>query len=353
MADRSQRTEKATPQRIRKAREKGQFPQSREFVAAIQFAVVIALLGPATAAWMEAQHAGMRALLAQAFTAELTPQSLALLARRGLTAGFGPLVMMGGALLGVTLLAQLISTNMGFSLGRLAPSFARMNPLARLREIPRQNLPSAAQAAVLLGLMSYFIWSIVDEQLPQFLRMPFMDLGAGMRLAAASVSQLLWRIAALVVVFGAIEFLRQRWLYHSDLAMTRQEVREEHKESEGDPQIKARIRRLRRDLLRRRMMQEVPTATAVIVNPTHYAVAIRYEHEKMASPVVVAKGRNYIAAKIRQIAIENGVAIVENPPLARALFDAVEIGREIPPDFYRAVAEVLAYVYRLTGMRSR
>jgi flagellar biosynthetic protein FlhB len=133
--------------------------------------------------------------------------------------------------------------------------------------------------------------------------------------------------------------------------MTRQEIRDEHKENEGDPHIKARVRRLRRDLLRRRMMQEVPRATAVIVNPTHYAIAIRYDSGAMASPKVVAKGRNYVAQKIRQIANDNEVPIVENPPLARALYTAVEVGSEIPPDFYRAVAEILAYVYRIMGNR--
>src|SRR5690606_24025638 len=161
------------------------------------------------------------------------------------------------------------------------------------------------------------------------------DLNSGLSAVFTSVQQLLWRMAALVGLFGAVEFIRHRWIYHRDLSMTKQEVRDEQKQNEGDPHIKARVRRIRRDMLRRQMMQEVPTATAVIVNPTHYAVAIRYDIETMASPVVVAKGRNYIAAKIRQLAIENGVTIVENPPLARALFDSVEIGREIPPDFYR------------------
>jgi flagellar biosynthetic protein FlhB len=133
--------------------------------------------------------------------------------------------------------------------------------------------------------------------------------------------------------------------------MTKQEIRDEHKEQEGDPNIKGRIRRLRRDLLRRQMMKEIPAATAVIVNPTHYAVAIRYDAGGMASPKVVAKGRNYLALRIRRIAADHGVPIVENPPLARALYQSVEVGHEIPPDFYRAVAEVLAYIYRMMGTR--
>jgi len=131
--------------------------------------------------------------------------------------------------------------------------------------------------------------------------------------------------------------------------MSKEEVREENRRTDGDPQMKARIRRLRRDLLRKRMMQDVAKATAVVVNPTHFAVAIRYEIESMASPVVVAKGKNWLAFRIRQIATQNQIPIIENPPLARALYDAVEIGRAISPEFYKAIAEILAYVYRIMG----
>jgi flagellar biosynthetic protein FlhB len=130
--------------------------------------------------------------------------------------------------------------------------------------------------------------------------------------------------------------------------MSKQEIREEHKENEGNPQVKGRIRRIQRDLARRRMMQAVPTATAVVVNPTHYAVAMRYVMESMAAPVVVAKGRNYLALRIRERAREHGIPIVENPPLAQALYKSAEVGQEIPAHLYRAVAEILAYIYRLT-----
>jgi flagellar biosynthetic protein FlhB len=121
---------------------------------------------------------------------------------------------------------------------------------------------------------------------------------------------------------------------------------------EGNPHVRGKIKRLRRDLARRRMMKEVPTATAVVVNPTHFAVALRYRHDSMATPVVIAKGKNYLALRIRQIAIENGVPLVENPPLAQALYKSVDVGKEIPSHLYRAVAEVLAYIYRLTNTRS-
>ena len=131
--------------------------------------------------------------------------------------------------------------------------------------------------------------------------------------------------------------------------MSKQEIRDEAKESDGNPQTKARVRRLQRDMRQRHMMRDVATATAVIVNPTHYAVAIRYDQGKSAAPVVVAKGKNYLAARIRLRATENQVPIIENPPLAQALYKTVDVGQEIPAHLYRAVAEILAYIFRLMG----
>ena len=133
--------------------------------------------------------------------------------------------------------------------------------------------------------------------------------------------------------------------------MSRQEIRDELKEQEGNPQMKARVRRLQRDRARRQMMKEVPKATAVVVNPTHYAVALRYEMDGMTAPLVVAKGRNYLARRIREKAVEHQVPIVENPPLAQALYQSVEVGQEIPPHLYRAVAEILAYIFKLMNGR--
>jgi flagellar biosynthetic protein FlhB len=159
----------------------------------------------------------------------------------------------------------------------------------------------------------------------------------------------LWRTALLFLVVGVADLFWQRHRYTKQLRMTKQEVREDAKEQEASPHVKSRIHRLQRELSRRMMMREVPTATAVIVNPTHYAVALRYSMQSGAAPKVVAKGKNYLAARIRRIAVEHGVPIVENAPLAQALYKSVEVGQEIPRHLYRAVAEILAYIYRLMG----
>jgi flagellar biosynthetic protein FlhB len=163
----------------------------------------------------------------------------------------------------------------------------------------------------------------------------------------------LWRATAVLMITALIDLAQKRRRYHADLRMTRQEVRDEGKETEGNPQMKAQIRRMMRDFVRRKMMSQVPKATAVIVNPTHYAVAILYVPGETQAPQVVAKGKNFLAARIREVATKNGVPIVENPPLARSLYRSAEVGQEIPAALYRAVAEVLAYVYRLTHGRFR
>ena len=347
-----QRTEKPTPQRLRKAREQGQFPAAKEFVGSLQFLVVVLIATAWMGDWFEASRRGFRSALLAAFRPDWTANELIRVARVSVAEAFLPLAPAAGLLLVSTLVLQIASTNMGISLSRLTPNFSRFKPLAALKQIPRQNIPSMFQACIVLLIAGYFVWSIGQEHLATLLMLPLASVQAGLGVLSTALSQVLWRTTAVLLIIGAVELLRHRWLYHKDLAMTKQEIRQEHRDQEGDPQIKARIRRIRRDLLRRRMMQEVPTATAVIVNPTHFAVAIRYDSGAMASPRVVAKGKNYLAARIKEKAVENDVPIVENPPLARALYKAVEVGSEIPPDFYRAVAEILAYVYRMMGRRS-
>ena len=351
MSDRSQRTEKPTQQKTRKAREEGQFPAAKEFVSGVQFLLIAGLASAMGATLFATAQQQFRRGLARAFDGELNAQGWTGLLRDLLISSAMPLAVAAGFLVVVTFLVQLLSTNMGFSLKKFSPSFARFKPLGRLKAIPRENLPQAVQALLVLAITGYLMWIILDENLADYLRLPLVDVRSGIARISDSASKLVWRIALVLFTFGVVEMLRHRWLYHRDLMMTKEEVKKEHKDQEGDPHIKARIRRIRRDLLRRRMMSDVPTATAVIVNPVHFAVAIKYEPDNMASPLVVAKGRNYLALRIRQVATENGVTIVENPPLARALYQSVEVGREIPPDFYRAVAEVLAYVYRVLGTR--
>ena len=346
-----EKSEKPTQRRLLKAREEGRFPASREFVSAIQFLVFVWLLSAFGLDWFESLKNSTRLLLKMAFETELTRQSVIHETVAYIGGIFkGPLVA-GSALLAVTIAAQLVTTGLGVSFSRLAPSFSRLNPASRIKELPRQNLPVFFQSIILLPLFSYAVWALGSENWDLFRRLPLSAIEPSAQAVCAVLETLLWRAGALFLIFGLVDLVRQKRRHQEDLKMSHQEIREEFKETEGNPLIKQRVRRLQRDLARRNMMKEIPTATAVVVNPTHFAVAIRYSLDEPGAPRVVAKGKNYLALRIKARAIEHNVPIIENPPLAQALYKSVDVGQEIPADLYRAVAEVLAYIFRLMNGR--
>ena len=347
MADKGQKTEKATPKHLEKARREGNLPSAREMVSALQFLAFAAMLAGWGGGWVAQTRQTMRWLLERAFSPGLSQVELVRLSVDICGRSIVPLAIGGGLLLAVTLGVQLAVTKMGLSLHKIAPDFKRLSPLRKLRELPRQNLPAAIQAALLLPLFGYTVYVIVRDSYEAFYLLPLMGVEAAARQMGASILQLLWKGVAVFLVFGAVDLFRQNRRYQQDLRMSRQEVRDEAKDTEGNPLIRQRVRRMQRDLLRRQMMKEVPTATAVIMNPTHYAVAIRYHAETMPAPVVVAKGKNYLALRIRAKAVEHQVPVIENPLLAQALYTSAAVGQEIPAHLYRAVAEILAYLYRL------
>jgi len=353
MADQGQRTEQPTERRIQKAREEGNFAVSREFVSSIQFAAFVALASAFSTDMLLRGRRILRYLLARGFEVEVTAGEVNRVFRDVLVPATIPLIAAGILLAALTLGIQLSTTKMGFALNKLAPDIQRINPLKKLKDLPRQNVPQFLKALVPLPLFLAAVYAVVTENLAAFLGLPLLSVESGLGRVGLSVESLLWRAAALFLVIGIVDLVRTRHRYRKDLRMTKQEIRDEHKDVEGNPQIKGRIRRLQRELLRRQMMREVPDATAVIVNPTHYAVAIRYEMETMGAPKVVAKGKNYLALRIRQKAMEHEVPIVENPPLAQALYKSVEVGQQIPVHLYRAVAEILAYIFRLMNSTGR
>jgi flagellar biosynthetic protein FlhB len=351
MADKGLQTEQPTQRRIEKARRDGRFPVSRDFVAAVQFLAFVGLVAASGGRWFESLLRSSRVLLAAAFRRDLDAGDLLTVCRNLITRELLPLAAAGAMLTAATLAAQLAGTNFGLAPKRFIPDLARLNPLQRARELPRQNLAAFSQAALLLPLFAWTVYEVARNSLDSLLVLPLTGVRQGAAQVWECVRDLLWKAAAVFLALGAIDFWRQQRRYTRDLRMTKQEIREESKENEGNPQVRMRIRRLQRDLLRRQMMSQVPKATAVIVNPTHYAVAVRYAMDSMPAPAVIAKGRNYLALRIRQRAVEHQVPVVENPPLARALYESTEVGQEIPAHLYRAVAEVLAYIYRV--MRGR
>ncbi|MDE3167482.1 MAG: EscU/YscU/HrcU family type III secretion system export apparatus switch protein [Acidobacteriota bacterium] len=351
MADKGAKTEQPTQRRIEKSRKEGQFASAREFVSALQFLVFLGLLSAGGGSWFAAFRSTMRALLVSAFRPTLTPEDLTQMAWQVARRHVLPLVLAGMAIAGATVGLRLLTTRGGISFKKLAPDAQRFDPLSRLRELPRQNLPNLAQALLLIPIFLWAVYALARDKLETLLTLPLRGIDAGIAFLATSLMDLFWKAAAVFVVFGCVDLFRQMQRHNADLRMTKQEIREEMKEVEGNPQMKARIRRIQRDRARKQMMKEIPRATAVVVNPTHFAVAIRYDMDGMTAPVVVAKGKNYLALRIKQKAIDHQVPIVENPPLAQALYKSVDVGQEIPPHLYRAVAEILAYIYKLMNGR--
>jgi flagellar biosynthetic protein FlhB len=342
-----QRSEQPTQQRLKKARTEGNFPTSREFLSAVQFTGFVTLSVLFGGALIRQVGMLMRTLLEFAFTGDITVARLVTLLRYEIVPRFAPLMFAGAVLVVLSVTAQLATTKLGISFEKLMPDIKRLNPLKKLTSLPAQNLPIFLQALLLLPVVGYVVYYEASENLDSFLELPWMAAQPALTRIGSTIETLLWRAVALFLLVGVCDLLWQRHRYIKQLKMSKHEVKQESKEQQGSPHIKQKIRRLQRDAARRNMMKAVPTATAVIVNPTHYAVAIKYSMDGGAAPKVVAKGKNYVAARIRKRAIEAGVPIVENPPLARALYTSVDVGQEIPVHLYRAVAEILAYIYKL------
>lgn len=346
-ANSDQKTEQASPRKLEKARREGHFPVSREFVSAVQFTLIVTIGLRYAPDWSAALAGTMRDLIRAGFEVTLTPAATVHLAFRLADSLIRPVAVWAAGITAAVFAAHLASTRLGFAAGKLAPDLTRLNPAGKLAQLPKQNMAQLATAALLTLLFSLTLVWLWHRNAEWSQWLPRAGLGTGLRLSAATIEDILTKASALILLLGLIDLARQRRRFSTEMKMTKQEVREEAKESDGNPQMKSRIRRLMRDLSRRRMMDDVAKATAVVVNPTHYAVAIRYVPSEMPAPKVVAKGKNYLAQRIRQRAIHHHVPIVENPPLAQALYRSAQVGQEIPAHLYRAVAEVLAYIYRL------
>lgn len=237
-----------------------------------------------------------------------------------------------------------------WSPSRLIPDFARLNPLDHLKKmISTQQLVELIKHLIKLGVVGTVMVMIIRPHTNEFQNLSNLSLAGMLDYVHKRVFTLILVALLLQAALTVGDFILARMRFMDQMKMTKQEVRDEHKQQEGDPMIKAKLRSLRMRRARQRMMQAVPDADVVVTNPTHFAVALKYDTATMVAPVLVAKGADLIAKRIRELADENEVPIVENPPLARALFATVELDQEIPPEHYKAVAEVIGYVMRLKG----
>ena len=343
-----ERTEAPSPQRLEKAREDGQVPQSREL------ATFVVLMTGGAALWMMASQLGrsMSGIVRGGLHFEPGVARDSEVALSQLSAlFFDAALALAPFLLLVAIAAMaspLLLRGWLFSTKAVMPDFNRLNPLNGFkRMVSSQGLvelvKSLAKVGMLGGVAAWLIWGNLDAIFSLSLETPDH--------AVAHMGDLVGRVFLLIA--GAMIFIvvldlpYQLWSYYDRLKMSKEQLRQEAKETEGDPHIKARVRAQQREMARRRMMAEVPTADVVVTNPTHFSVALKYDAEKMGAPMVVAKGRGELALKIREIAKEHGVPMLEAPPLARALYKHCELEQSIPAALYTAVAEVMAYVYQL------
>lgn len=351
MGGSDQKSEKATPRRLEKAREDGQFATAGEFVSSLQFIAFLALLGSYGPIWMKNMQEMFSIELREAFAGRLQASFLQELVVRLFSRSLGPFMTAGLAVCAGSLLLHLLLSGFGWSPKKWMPDFNRLNPGKKLAALPGQNAWAVAKTLVMAGVFTSLVAHFSAEQWDRLQLLPLTTVSSAASTVFTSISDVVWKIASVMVVLGCLDFFRQRKQFNDQLKMSKQDIKDEMRESEGNPHTKGRMRRIQRDSRRRGMMKDVAKATAVIVNPTHYAVAIQYDPEKNAAPVVIAKGKNYLAKRIRLRAAMAQVPIVENRFLAQTLYKAVPVGSEVPPALYRAVAEILAYIQRMLDTR--
>ena len=229
----------------------------------------------------------------------------------------------------------------------LRPKFSKMNPINGIKRMfGIKKLVDLAKNLIKIALLLALLYNLLQSDLIQVARMIDMNLYVSASRMLELVFDLVVKVCIAFAVVAFLDYLYQRWDHAQNLKMTKQEVKEEYKSTEGNPEIKGRIRKIQRQMALSRMMQKVPEADVIVKNPTHFAVALKYDPEKNGAPVVLAKGQDHLALRIIKLGEENGVSVVENRPLARALYASCEVDREIPPEYYGAVAELLVYIYR-------
>ena len=349
-----ERTEKGTGKRRSEARNRGQVANSREIPATLILLAALGVFHFAGAQVFEQCAALVSGMFRNLHTIRLgTITAASALAADLLQTVILILLPFFVPFLVAGLVGNVGQIGFEIHFQALAPKFSKMNPIAGIKRIfSLRGLVELAKSSLKILFVGGIAYSVVSGYLKDFPGLVRWDLGALWSFTAEVTFKIIFYVFLAMLVLSALDYIYQRWQYEESLKMTKQEVTDEHKQSEGDPKVKSRIRSLQRQTAYHRMMAEVPKADVVITNPTHLAIALRFKSDEMPAPRVVAKGADYIAERIRETAREHNVPIVENKPLAQTLFKMTELGDYIPVDLYRAVAEVLAYVYRLKGKLS-
>ncbi len=348
------KSERPTRRRLEKAREKGQIARSKEVSSAAVLlggVLVLAFFGQTVLRAMESE-------MQHAFDFRVPPDiTIPYLSGIFNSAGWRVAAVLLPMLLSVlifSITANVLQGGLVFSTKSLGFHFEKMSPQNGLKRVFSKNgVVELIKTLILLLVVSFISYQVISKYLPLYPRLVLMDVRKLFHWTAYISYEVFLRVGVLLIIIAIGDYLFQKYRFTEELKMTKQEVKEEFKETEGDPITKSRIRRIQREMSRKRMMSDVPNADVVITNPTHYAVALSYKMESMEAPKVIAKGVGFLALKIRELAQEHDIPLVENKPLAQTLYKSVEIGEYIPASLYRAVAEILAYIYKARNALKR
>jgi flagellar biosynthesis protein FlhB len=349
MADKDGRTERATSKRRGEARKKGQVARSMEINSALVIlAIFIALKSTGQSIFSDLKNL-VAYFLGSFNSIDLTEKNAALLFTSVsiyVLKMILPIVLVAAA---VGAIASIVQTGFMMTLKPMKPQLSKISPKTGLKRMfSSKSIVDLLRNIIKITIISYLAFSIIRDRYPEINQTINMDL-YGILVTFTSIAyELGLKTGIALFVLAIADYFYQRYSFEQSIKMTKQEVKEEHKQAEGDPRVKSMIKRRQLETSMKRMMQAVPTADVVITNPIHLAIAIKYDSNEMGAPRVVAKGQRLIAERIKELARENDVPIVEDKPLARSLFKNVEVDQEIPVDLYKAVAEILAYVYQLS-----
>ncbi len=349
-----EKTEKPTPRRLSEARNKGNIAKSADLNTAVMLLASILILK-----WQLSNLSHHMMGITEQLLGNFPRQDMTVGAFQTLFVALSTQTMLAlapilGFLLLVGLLVNYSQVGVLFTFEPLKPSLQKINPLSGFKRLfSLRSVIETLKALIKMGVVAAIIYGVLAAYFPQMIATLLMGREGAAALFATVAWEIAWRSVAVLLFFALLDLFYQRWEFERGLKMTKQEIKDESKQSEGDPLVKGRFRRLQREAAKKRMMQEVPKATVVITNPTHYAVALRYDRDTMGAPLVVAKGVDLIAQRIKALAAEHDVPTVENVALARELYRRVELGDSIPEDLYTTIAEILVMVQRLKARRQK
>ncbi|MEX2462220.1 MAG: flagellar biosynthesis protein FlhB [Paenibacillaceae bacterium] len=347
-----EKTESATPKRRQEARKKGQVAKSSELPGAfILFFTFLSFI---------MFGSFLKERFFKIFNVTFTDYLQSDITISNVTVLFGNLLVEGLILLSpiffvtmfIALMGNYLQIGLLFTGDPLLMKFSKINPLAGAKKIfGLRSIVEFLKSMLKLTIVGVVVYITLSAQINQILKLSHLSLENTLSFVASITVKLGITIGLILMVLAIFDYIYQKYEHEKSMKMSKQDIKDEYKKSEGDPLIKGKIKERQRKLAMQRMMQEIPNADVVITNPTHYAIALKYNASAMEAPKVIAKGKDYVALKIREIAKDNGIVLMENKPLARALYNQVELGDSIPADLFQAVAEVLAYVYKIKGKK--